>query len=237
MNYEPTKFMLQTSHYDKAKADRAVTFISNLKHTKGKWAGKPFILLPWQEQVIRDIFGVVDEKGKRQFRFAYVEISKKNGKQLSLDTIIPTPSGYTTMEKIKVGDSLFDECGNICHVVAKSKIDYDEQAYRITFKDGEIINAGARHQWCGEITYGKAKKAILTTEELYNLPKDGNSYRFRIPVANMLNTEKAELPIEPYLMGYWLGNGNAVKPEITIKTSDVPEVLDRIWPDHQLGNR
>ena len=79
-NYEPTRFMLPTSHYDKAKADRAVTFIENLKHTKGKWDGKPFWLLPWQEQIIRDIFGIVDQKGHRQFRTAYVEIGKKNGK-------------------------------------------------------------------------------------------------------------------------------------------------------------
>ena len=79
-NYEPTRFMLPTSHYDKAKADRAVTFIENLKHTKGKWDGKPFWLLPWQEQIIRDIFGIVDKNGHRQFRTAYVEIGKKNGK-------------------------------------------------------------------------------------------------------------------------------------------------------------
>ena len=64
-NYTPTRFMLPTSHYDKAKADRAVTFIENLKHTKGKWDGKPFWLLPWQEQIIRDIFGIVDENGHR----------------------------------------------------------------------------------------------------------------------------------------------------------------------------
>ena len=38
-NYKPSQFMLETSHYDKAKADRAVTFIENLCHTKGKWAG------------------------------------------------------------------------------------------------------------------------------------------------------------------------------------------------------
>ncbi|MBR1443115.1 MAG: terminase large subunit, partial [Firmicutes bacterium] len=80
MEYTPTRFMLPTSHYDKTKADRAVTFISNLKHTKGKWAGKPFILLPWQEQIVRDIFGIVKADGKRQFLSAYVEISKKNGK-------------------------------------------------------------------------------------------------------------------------------------------------------------
>lgn len=79
-DYRPTRFMLPGSHYDKDKADRAVRFIENLCHTKGKWDGKPFWLLPWQEQIIRDIFGIVDEKGHRQFRTAYVEIPKKNGK-------------------------------------------------------------------------------------------------------------------------------------------------------------
>ena len=79
-DYKPTKFMLPTSHYDKSKADRAVNFIENLRHTKGKWAGKRFWLLPWQEQIIRDIFGIVKADGKRQFRTAYVEIGKKNGK-------------------------------------------------------------------------------------------------------------------------------------------------------------
>ncbi len=78
--YKPTEYMLPSSHYDSAKADRAVAFISNLKHTKGKWAGKPFELLPWQEQIIRDIFGIVKPNGKRQFLQAYVEIPKKNGK-------------------------------------------------------------------------------------------------------------------------------------------------------------
>lgn len=79
-NYKPSKFMLPTSHYDKAKADRAVTFIENLCHTKGKWAGKRFWLLPWQEQLIRDIFGIVKPDGYRQFRTAFVEICKKVGK-------------------------------------------------------------------------------------------------------------------------------------------------------------
>ena len=77
-NYTPTRFMLPTSHYDPDRADRAVRFIEMLRHTKGKWAGKRFWLLPWQEQIIRDVFGIVDEKGHRQFRTAYVEIGKKN---------------------------------------------------------------------------------------------------------------------------------------------------------------
>ena len=79
-HYTPTRFMLPTSHYNRAKADRAVKFIENLRHTKGKWAGTRFWLLPWQEQLIRDIFGVVKPDGNRQFRTAFVEIPKKNGK-------------------------------------------------------------------------------------------------------------------------------------------------------------
>ena len=79
-NYKPSRFMLPTSHYDKAKADRAVKFIENLCHTKGKWAGNRFWLLPWQEQLIRDIFGIVKPDGYRQFRTAFVEICKKVGK-------------------------------------------------------------------------------------------------------------------------------------------------------------
>ena len=80
MKYKPTKLMAKDSVYDKVKADRAVAFIQSLKHTKGQWAGKPFLLLPWQEQIIRDLFGVVKPSGYRQFNTAFVEISKKSGK-------------------------------------------------------------------------------------------------------------------------------------------------------------
>ena len=56
--YKPTRFMAKTSHYDKDAADYAVMFIESLCHTKGTWAGKPFELIDWQEQIIRDIFGL-----------------------------------------------------------------------------------------------------------------------------------------------------------------------------------
>ena len=78
--FQPTRFMLPTSHYDKDRADHAVNFIQALKHTKGVWAGKPFLLFDWQEQIIRDLFGIVKPNGYRQFNTAYVEIAKKQGK-------------------------------------------------------------------------------------------------------------------------------------------------------------
>ena len=79
-DYKPSAFMLPTSHYDQIKADRAVRFVEMLPHTKGEWEGKPFWLLPWQERIIRDLFGIVREDGMRQFRTAYIEIAKKQGK-------------------------------------------------------------------------------------------------------------------------------------------------------------
>ena len=220
--------MAEDSHYDKAEADFAVNFIENLCHTKGTWARKKFELMDWQEQIIRDLFGVLKPNGYRQFNTAYVEIPKKMGKQLALDTPIPTPGGYETMGTIKIGAEIFDQKGRVCHVVAKSEIDYSEQAYQIIFKDGEVVEAGEHHQWWGEYTRGKVKNCVMTTGELYRLPKEGNSYRFRIPLAGPIETTEKELPIEPYLMGYWLGNGNAVKPEITIKTGDIAAVLKNI---------
>ena len=51
-------------------------FIESLCHTKGTWAGKPFELIDWQEQIIRDLFGILKPNGYRQFNTAYVEIPK-----------------------------------------------------------------------------------------------------------------------------------------------------------------
>ena len=72
--------MEKTSHYDTDAADYAVMFIESLCHTKGTWARKPFELIDWQEQIIRDIFGVLKPNGYRQFNTAYIEIPKKQGK-------------------------------------------------------------------------------------------------------------------------------------------------------------
>ena len=76
-DYKPSEFMLETSHYDKAKADRAVTFVENLCHTKSQGAGFRFWLLPWQEQIVRDVFGIV--KNTNMFSLHGLDCSKRFG--------------------------------------------------------------------------------------------------------------------------------------------------------------
>ena len=227
MAYTPTRFMAETSHYDKARADRAVAFIQSLKHTKGEFYNRPFLLLPWQETIIRDLFGILCEDGSRQFRQCIAYLPKKNGKQLALDTPIPTPTGFTSMRDLKVGDTVFDDQGQPCHVVAKSEVDDTEQAYKLTFRDGTSIVAGARHQWrCDDLTRYQHPSVILTSEEIYRKQcevKDGRS-TIRIHVAKPIQTEDVDLPVDPYLFGYWLGNGTATEARITVRTGDVEDI-------------
>ena len=78
--YVPTKFMAKDSHYDKEEADYVVSFIEQLKHTKGEFYNQPFELIDWQEQIIRDVFGILRPDGTREYRTAFIEIPKKCGK-------------------------------------------------------------------------------------------------------------------------------------------------------------
>ncbi|MGF7184722.1 phage terminase large subunit-like protein [Desulfitispora alkaliphila] len=133
--------------FSEAHANHAINFIEQLKLTKGKWAGQPFKLLPWEKDLVRRLFGTLREDGTRQYRTAYVEIGKKNGKALSIDTPIPTPSGWTTMKNLKVGDEVFDENGKTCRVLGATEIMYDRPCYEVKFSDGESIIADGEHLW------------------------------------------------------------------------------------------
>lgn len=69
------------------------------------------------------------------------------GKDISIDTPIPTPFGWTTMGDVKVGDVVFDEQGRMCNVTYKSPVFTDHRCYRVVFDDGSTIIASDTHQW------------------------------------------------------------------------------------------
>ena len=66
--------------FDDRAALKALVFISKLKHSKGEFAGHPFILSPWQAFIVWSLFGWRRTDGTRRFRYAYVEVARKNGK-------------------------------------------------------------------------------------------------------------------------------------------------------------
>lgn len=67
-------------YFDRKAATRMINFVEKLKHTKGEWAGQHFTLEPWQQFILWNIFGWKKADGTRRFRYAYIEIARKNGK-------------------------------------------------------------------------------------------------------------------------------------------------------------
>lgn len=72
---------MTTWRFDRAKADRVIRFFERcLVHSKGEWAGQPFVLAPWQREIVERVFGEVGSDGLRRYRTVYIEVPRKNGK-------------------------------------------------------------------------------------------------------------------------------------------------------------
>lgn len=133
-------------------------------------------------------------------------------KGLALDTPLPTPMGWTTMGNVKVGDQVIGGDGLPCRVTLKSEIHLNN-CYRITFDDGSSIVADHEHRW--EVSTDDGLK-VLTTEELNTQlysTKTGQRH-LRIPNVVTVLPEK-DLPLDPYVLGAWLGDGTRGTGSIT----------------------
>ncbi|MEU7895402.1 replicative DNA helicase [Nonomuraea sp. NPDC049152] len=69
------------------------------------------------------------------------------GKALALDTPLPTPTGWTTMGQVRVGDRLIGADGRPTRVVAATDVMLDRPCYEVEFSDGTVIVADGQHQW------------------------------------------------------------------------------------------
>lgn len=234
-------------YFDEDAADRICRFVGALPHVKGKWAGQPIKLEPWQRFCLGVPFGWKRRSdNQRRFREAYIEVPRKNAKDLSLDTPIPTPSGWTTMGELKVGDQVFDEKGNPTTVVATSEIFRNNECYRITFSDGATVVAGSGHLWAVNarrtgrtVQYRRdnpsapSSLVVLTTEQIsvnHRIPRyDGDTEaNYSIRVAGPLQTgPDAALPMPPYALGAWLGDGTSACSELTNAFEDA-DILEHI---------
>jgi phage terminase large subunit-like protein len=67
-------------YFDEEAASDVLRFFDFLRHSKGEWAGRPFILAPWEQAYLWVLFGWKRKNGNRRFRISYLEIARKNGK-------------------------------------------------------------------------------------------------------------------------------------------------------------
>lgn len=161
------------------------------------------------------------------------------GLALALDTPIPTPTGWVTMGELKEGDLVFDEQGQPCEVNYVSPVYIDHTCYEVEFDTGEVITADAGHRWYVETDFpfdltgkydGKGHppkscemfhEGVLDTETISKFYKRGDRNRFAIPNARRLELPDKELPVDPYFLGLWLGDGNSCSATLTAHTGDM----------------
>jgi len=154
------------------------------------------------------------------------------GKALSVDCPIPTPSGWATMGELAPGDFVFDERGQPCRVMAVSDVMAGRPCFRVKFSDGAEIIADAKHLWL-TTTHNRPERDTTktrTTEEIaatlvaHSL---SNKWNHRVAIAEALDLPERTLPIDPYVLGVWLGDGNSCGGRITIADTDT-EIINHM---------
>ena len=126
------------------------------------------------------------------------------GKQICLDTEIPTPNGFVKLIDIKEGDELFDEKGNVCKVIKLHPINISPECYKIKFDDGSEVDACAEHLWHVYSLKDRVNNDVgnvLTTKQLLNELKINNKTNFSILNTKPVNYIEKTLPIDPYVLG------------------------------------
>ncbi|MEU0500181.1 replicative DNA helicase [Nocardia sp. NPDC005998] len=94
------------------------------------------------------------------------------GKALALDTPLPTPTGWTTMGEVRVGDELLDAQGRPTRVLAATEVMTDRPCYEVEFSDGTVIVADEQHQWLTESGLHNGNRAVRTTSEIVHTLRD-----------------------------------------------------------------
>lgn len=152
-------------------------------------------------------------------------------KGLSLDTEIPTTDGWTTMGEIEKGMTIFDMDGKPTKVIAVSE-EKNIDCFEITFSNGQKVVCDNEHRWVAEIGTNARRDVrqkgwkTYTINELYKAKQNGK--RIIVPLIPGIKTKNANLPIDPWVLGYWLGNGSSWSGALHCKTEDLPHIKDMI---------
>ena len=160
------------------------------------------------------------------------------GKALALDTPVPTPTGWTTMGDLSVGDLVLGADGAPTVVTYVTPVQYGRDCFSVTFSDGEVIVADADHQWSAADKFdrkrGRGNRTVTTREMLAGgVLKYGRERNWSVPMPDPLKLPEAHLPVAPWLFGLWLGDGASAEPAVYCGTADLDTIksgIERYMP-------
>jgi deoxycytidine triphosphate deaminase len=152
------------------------------------------------------------------------------GKALAIDTPVPSPRGWRPMGDLKVGEEVFDELGRPTRVVAATPTMVNRPCAEVIFSDGQSIVADLAHLW---LTTSKAERrrgragTVRTTREIAASLRAGKEWNHHVQLAAAVEYPEQPLPIDPYVLGIWLGDGTKKTAEITVGQGD-EQILEEI---------
>jgi RecB family exonuclease len=151
-------------------------------------------------------------------------------KGLAVDTPLPTPTGWTTMGDVKVGDLLFGSDGRPTRVTLKSGV-HHRPCYRITFRDGSSVVSDNVHLWTVVTSHRQAQSSqTVDTDTLADLHRDatraGTPRSLWVESAAELELDDVpDLPVDPWLLGAWLGDGHTRGGQLCVGKADLDDML------------
>lgn len=137
------------------------------------------------------------------------------GKALDIRTPILTKDGWKTMKDIKVGDIVYGKDGKETRVIFATEIQYNRECYMLNFSNRTSLIADAEHLWEASNYLERRENtcSIYSTKEMFETQRVNKDKRvnYSISKTNPLifthNDKDIDLPIDPYILGYWLGDG------------------------------
>lgn len=151
-------------------------------------------------------------------------------KGLPLDTPIPTPTGWSTMGALRVGDAVFGADGRPCTVTQKSNVKRIG-TYVVRFDDGTEQVCDREHVWWTVSGRWPARESVLSVEEIAATLKLGGQSQHRVPLAAPLFLPEADLPVDPYVLGVWLGDGSVAGGSARVsKGRDLYDEVRKVSP-------
>ena len=154
-------------------------------------------------------------------------LATEEGQPLALDTPVATTKGWKTVGELQIGDSVFGSDGRPTPIRRMTKVFNDLDCYKVTFSDGETIVASGSHMWTLERRTdhdGHRENVTVTTEQIskdFHSSYRGNRYRMKITPA--FEMPDANLPVDPYFLGLWLGDGHYSSATIAYDVQDEEE--------------
>lgn len=137
-------------------------------------------------------------------RFFILLASRQIGKALALDTPIKTPTGWTTMGDLKIGDVVYGSDGNPCNVTQAYETRHNRPCYEIEFDNGETIIADEDHNWFTQTKAERSKTngSVKTTKEIFDtLFTKAKEPNHRIPYSvGKVQTPHIELKLPAYVI-------------------------------------